>query len=124
MPNILPMPASGAAGYLVSEASGMYRSREEVTVASGAAARLPGTVLGRLTAGGNYVPHVIAGADGSQTVSGILFEEIATGTTAKRTISARDCEVVGAHLIYPAGATAPQIATINAALAALGIIVR
>lgn len=72
---------------------------------------------------GNYVPHVIAGADGSQTVSGILFEEVPEGLEDhKRTITARDSEVTG--LVYPAGATAPQIATINAALAALGIIVR
>jgi hypothetical protein len=123
MPNILSMPVTGRAGYLVSEASGMYRSRDEGTVVA-TAALASGTVLGRLTADGNYVAHAVGGAGGVGTVSGILFEGIEANTTAKRTITVRDCEVNGAHLIYPTGATAPQIATINAALAALGIIVR
>lgn len=121
---ILTMPQSGRARYLVSEANGMYRSREEKTVVSGVGGALPGLILGKLTAGGNYVAHAIAGGDGSQNVSGILFEEMPASTTTKRTVSVRDCEVNGAHLIYPTGATDPQKVTINAALAALGIIVR
>lgn len=111
------------AGFLVSEAQGMYRSREQVTVAGGAApGLLPGTILGKLTAGGNYVRYAPGASDGSQTVSGILFEGVVG--TAKRTIVARDAQVVGGNLTYSAGADAGAIATANTALAALGIIVR
>lgn len=113
----------GTANFLVSEANGMYRSRDEGTVAAGAApGLLAGTILGKLTAGGNYVAYNPAGEDGSQTIAGILFE--AAVGTVKRTIVTRDAEVNGAHLIYQAGANDAAKATANAALKALGIIVR
>lgn len=73
---------------------------------------------------GDFVPLTLSGTNGSQTVAGILYEEVGPSATEERTISRRDCEVVGAHLVYPAGATATQIATANAALLALGIVVR
>ena len=112
------------ASYLVSEAASPYRSRESGTVVGHATNILQvGTVLGRL-ANGNYVAHVIGGSGGAEVVAGILFEEVQPDTTAARTITVRDCEVNGAHLIYPAGANAGQIETINAALLALGIVVR
>jgi hypothetical protein len=111
------------AGFLISEAQGMYRSRDQVTVAGGAAPGLvAGTLLGKLTAGGNFVRYAPGASDGSQNVAGILFEGVVG--TAKRTIVSRDAQVVGAHLTYSAGADAAAIATANAALAALGIIVR
>lgn len=121
MANILTDVAH-TGGYLVSEAESMYRSREQVTVVAGAATLLPGTILGKLTADGTYVPYDPAAATGAQTISGILYEA-ATGTV-ERTITARDAEVSGAHLIYQDGADDAAKATANAALAGLGIIVR
>ena len=113
----------GTANFLVSEANGMYRSRDAVTVAAGATPGLAaGTILGKLTSGGNYVAYAPGGSDGSQTVSGILWE--AAVGTVKKTVVTRDAEVNGAHLIYQAGADAAAKATANAALKALGIIVR
>ncbi|GHC79443.1 head decoration protein [Limoniibacter endophyticus] len=113
----------GTATFLVSEANGMYRSRDEATVAAGAApGLLAGTILGKLTAGGNFVRYNAAASTGAEEVAGILFE--AAIGTVKRTIVTRDCEVNGAHLIYPEGADDAAKATANAALAALGIIVR
>lgn len=110
------------AGFIVSEAQGMYRSREQVTVAGGAApGLLPGTILGLVT-GGNYVQYAPGATDGSQTVAGILFEAVVG--TAKRTIVARSAQVVGGNLTYPAGSNAAAIATANAGLKSLGIIVR
>jgi phage protein U len=73
---------------------------------------------------GDFARHNLGASDGSETVAGILYEEVAPQTTALRAITRRDCEVNGAHLIYSAGATAGQIATANAALLALGIVVR
>ncbi|MCK9513527.1 MAG: head decoration protein [Pigmentiphaga sp.] len=203
------------ANYLISEAKGMYRSRDAGTVIneSGTDTLLPGSLLGRLTTGsatatadsentgnptigtitvasealigtyvltfltattfsvarpdgvlltngatgtaynqgglgftvtvgvtpaeegdaftiavsqrvGDYTRHTLGESDGSQTVAGILFEEVAPGATEERTITCRDCEVNGAHLIYAAGSTGANIDTANAALLALGIVVR
>lgn len=113
----------GTANFLVSEANGMYRSRDEGTVAAGSApGLLAGTILGKLTAGGNYVAYDPAASTGAQTIAGILFE--AAVGTVKRTIVTRDAEVNGAHLIYQSGANAAAKATANAALKALGLIVR
>lgn len=66
----------------------------------------------------------LGASDGTQTVAGILMEGIGANVTAERTITKRDAEVNAAHLVYPAGATASQKATINTALAGLGIILR
>lgn len=113
----------GTANFIVSEANGMYRSRDQVTVAAGVApGLLAGTILGKLTAGGNYVAYDPAASTGAETIAGILFE--AAVGTVKRTAVVRDAEVNGAHLIYQAGANAAAKATANAALTALGIIVR
>lgn len=113
----------GTANFLVMEANGMYRSRDEGVVAAGAAPGLAaGTILGKLTAGGNYVTYDPGAATGAQTIAAILFE--AAVGTIKRTVVTRDAEVNGAHLIYQAGANDAAKATANAALAALGIIVR
>jgi hypothetical protein len=205
----------GAANYLVSEANGMYRSRDEADVIGNATLILePGTVLGQVITGaatsapkpggntgnatssavtvtssaevgvyavrfltattfsvalpggallpngatavayaqggvgftlavggtpmvagdgfnitvtkapGDFARHLLGATDGTQTVAGILYEEVPPGVTVPRTITRRDCEVNGDHLIYSAGASAAQIATANAALLALGIIVR
>lgn len=113
----------GAANFIVSEANGMYRSRDVGTVAAGAApGLLPGTILGKLTAGGNFVRYDPAASTGAETVAGILFE--AAVGTVKKTIVVRDAEVNGAHLIYQNGANDAAKATANTALKALGIIVR
>lgn len=113
----------GTANFLVSEANGMYRSRDVGTVVGGSApGLLPGTILGKLTSGGNFVTYNPAGSDGSQTIAGILFE--AAVGTVKKTVITRDAEVNGAHLIYQVGANDAAKATANAALKALGIIVR
>lgn len=113
----------GTANFLVSEASGMYRSRDVGTVAAGATpGLLAGTILGQLTAGGNFVAYDPGAATGAEDIAGILFE--AAVGTVERTVVVRDCEVNGAHLIYQAGADDAAKATANAALAALGIIVR
>lgn len=113
----------GTAAYLVSESNGMYRSREVGNVAAGAAPGLAvGTILGKLTSGGNYVAYDPAAGTGAQTIAGILFE--AAVGTVKKTVTVRDCEVNGAHLVYQSGADAAAKTTANTALKALGIIVR
>jgi hypothetical protein len=104
------------AEFLISEANG-YRSREERTAALGGTALVAGTLLGRLSAGGNYVPYVAGAATGAEIVSGILFQS-GVGT-ALQTIIVRDAEVNLAAITY----TGVE-ATVTAGLNALGIAVR
>ena len=104
--------------------------REEVTVLAGSGSDRVltiGTVLGRLTATGKVVDLALTGTDGSQTVYGVLV----TNTTAPDGVDAPGVALVRGPaivadlaLVYPAGATANQKATINTALAGLGIVVR
>lgn len=74
---------------------------------------------------GLYAPLSLTAADGTQTAAGILFNETdASQANVRVTINSRDCEVNGSELVYPAGATANQIAAINQQLGTLGIVVR
>ena len=116
-----------AASFLVSEAND-WRSRDQVTVTVPDAGLEAGTVVGKVTASGKFVRHNAAATDGSQDEAGILLFPQANGTGSaadkEATIIARDAEVNGTFLTYEDGADAAQITTSNAALAALGIIVR
>ena len=104
--------------------------REAVTVLAGSGSDRVlalGTVLGRITASGKVVDLNLAGSDGSQTVTGVLVTNTAApdGVDADGVALVRGPAIVAdSGLIYPAGATAPQKATINSALIALGIVVR
>ena len=116
------------ASFIVSESNG-YRSRDDVTVTVPAdTTYAAGTILGKITSSGKFVRHDAAAVNGSELEAGVLFETI-TNTTGSGVDSsavnfARDAEVNGHELTYEAGADAPQIATSDAALKALGIIVR
>jgi len=116
------------AEFIVSEAND-WRSRDAVTVTVPANTTFAsGTILGKLTATGKFVRHNAALDTGAEDESGILFEPLvnATGSAVDydATNVARDAEVNGSDLTYEAGADGAQVITSNAALAALGIIVR
>lgn len=117
------------AAFMVSEANG-YRSRETRTVTVPANTTFePGTVLGRITATGKFVRHDSDGTDdGTREEAGILFAQVVNSTDSAIDIEAvvieRDAEVHGAALIYEDGANDAAKLASNAALAALGIIVR
>jgi sugar phosphate isomerase/epimerase len=82
--------------FLLSEGAGQI-SREAGTVASGSGIIAPGTVLGRLTAGGKLVPSPATGADGSQTAMAVALHGCdATGADQVLAIIARDAEVTAA----------------------------
>lgn len=108
--------------FLISEAND-YRSRDQVTVDATGGALETGTVLGKVTASGKFVRHDAGAADGSETEAGILF--YSQGAVEQpATIIARDAEVHQSELTYEAGADQNQIDASNAALAAIGIVVR
>lgn len=110
------------ADFIVSEANG-YRSRESVTVDASGGALEAGTILGQVTVGGDYVRHDAGASDGSENEAAILYDNI--GAVSKDVaVVVRDAEVVQSELTYEVGADATQITASNAALAALGIIVR
>ena len=117
-----------AGGFIISEAN-PYRTREKVTIAGGtggAGLVYAGTVLGKLTSGGEYVPSPASGADGSQTAVAILWEDVdATAGDVVAAIIARDAEVRAADLTYAASVdTDPEKEAKWTQLAAVGIIVR
>ena len=114
--------------FLVSEAND-WRSRDEVTVTVPANTTFDaGTVMGKLTASGKFVRHNAALATGAENETAVLGFNVvnSTGSAADytATVVARDAEVNGSDLTYEAGADGAQVITSNAALAALGIIVR
>lgn len=63
------------AEFLLSEANGSL-SREQVTIAAAAAAMVPGTVLGKITASGKYVAYSNVAADGSEVAAGVLYRGV------------------------------------------------
>lgn len=114
--------------FLVSEAND-WRSRDEVTVTVPATTTLAaGTILGKITATGKFVRHNAALATGAEDETAVLGFNLVNSTGGavdySATVIARDAEVNGSDLTYEVGADGAQIIVSNAALAALGIIVR
>lgn len=114
-----------AVEFIMSEAQGQ-RSRDNIVIASGAGVIAPGTVLGRLTTGGKYVPSPATGSDGSQTGVAInLYEVDATSADVKVAAITRDAEVNGKTLSFASSVDDDaKKATKATQLAAVGIIVR
>lgn len=110
--------------YILSEANG-HRSRENVTVVE-EQTLVAGTILGLVTASGKYTALDLGASDGSEDPTAILLAGVTTGTGEEAVVAvhARDCEVNQGCLTYPDGASAGDIADVNTALAAFGIIVR
>lgn len=107
--------------HVLSEANGS-RSREQGVLAAG---NLPaGTVLA-LDADGNYVQLAPTAANTTKNAVAVLYAAAdASAAPVPCVVHARDCEVIGAQLEWPAGITDPQTATATTNLAAAGIIIR
>jgi hypothetical protein len=91
---------------------------ENVTVAPQAAALQLGTVMGVVTASGKWTPINFGASDGSQTAAGILLEGLPVSASDALNVPmiVREAVVQADGLVWPAGATAPQIATATAQL--------
>ena len=111
--------------FLMTEANGQ-RSRENITLASGAGIVAPGSVLGRVTATGKYVVSAVGATDGSQTPAAInIYGADASAEVASVSAIVRDAEVNGRCLVYHADRDQPaEKAAAHEALKSLGIIVR
>lgn len=79
--------------FVVSEASNQ-RSRDNVTVTVDGADIKSGTVMGKITASGKYVPYSNAASNGSEVAAGILYQHIDSTTgDVQAVIFNADCEV-------------------------------
>lgn len=110
------------AEWLISEGNGQI-SREAVTFTAALNTKYAsGTVLGRITATGKYVPSLNSASDGSQTAVAVLHTEVPAGAArdVKVTAIVRSAEVFGAMLNNGA-ALESGVAT---ELAGVGIIAR
>jgi hypothetical protein len=114
-----------AAEFILSEAAGM-RSRDNIVIASGAGKLAAGTIVGKVTASGKYVPSPVSGADGSQSAAAVtLYAVDATSADAPVSAITRDAEVNGKILTYDASVDqAAEKTAKHDQLAAAGIIVR
>jgi len=98
----------GTGTFLKSEGAGQI-SREAIVIASGAGALSAGTVLGKVTATGKYIPHSPAGADGSQTAAAVLYADAdATTADADAVGIVRLAEVWTERLVWGAAVTTEQ----------------
>lgn len=111
--------------FLMTEANGQ-RSRENITIASGAGIIAPGTVLGKITASGKYVASAVGATDGSQTAVAVsLYGCDATSADVGIAAIVRDAEVKASILTYHADRDqAAEKTAANTNLAAVGILVR
>ena len=89
--------------FILSEDDEGRLSRDNVVIASGAGALLPGTVLGKLTASGKFVPSPETAADGSEAAVAILVGRVdATSSDVTAVGLMRHAEVNRHGLIYDA----------------------
>lgn len=112
------------AAYIIEEAFGSFRSRGDGIVTAPAGGYEAGTILGQITATLKYVQVDPAATDGSEVAAAILYGNLPETGDQMATLTLRASEVNSAALIYPDGATQPQIDTIDAQLAAGGVIVK
>lgn len=100
--------------WLISDAG--TRSRDNVTFTAALnTSYVTGTVLGKITATGKYVPHNNGASDGSQLAAAVLLTPVDSGAARDVKVVAftRDCEVWGAKLNNGAGVTSDQITELD-----------
>lgn len=114
----------GPGAFIKSEGAGDY-SREALTIASGAGSLLPGTVLGKVTASGKYVPYDDGNSDGSQAAAAILIYPVdATSADVVAACIVRHAEVWKDRLQWASTVGSGEKTTAYADLLALGVIAR
>ncbi|GGH54875.1 hypothetical protein GCM10010975_11870 [Comamonas phosphati] len=123
MPPVLAEPMN-LGDLLKYEAPNLY-SRDRITVAAGQNLLL-GSVVGIITASGQYTRIDPSAQDGKQVAAGVLLQDC-DATAAERTdglIVARHAIVSDHALAWPAAITNAEKLTAMAQLKALGVLVR
>jgi hypothetical protein len=104
-------------------------SRDAITLLAGSGDLVTGTVLGKITASGKYVPldPDVSPSDGSEVAAGILLLDRDVDASSDDTGAVaivRNATVADSGLTWPTGISAGNKTTAIAQLAALGIIER
>lgn len=101
-------------------------SREVIMILAGSGTLVTGTVLGKITTGGKYVPLDLDASDGSQNAAGILVANVIaeSGVDEDAVAIVRDAGINAEGLTWPTGASAGEKATALAALLVLRIVAR
>jgi len=87
--------------FILSEDDDGRLSRDNIAIASGAGALLPGTVLGRIAASGKFVPSPLAASDGSEIAVAILVGHVDAGNADAEAVGVmRHAEVNRYGLLY------------------------
>lgn len=105
---------------------GYCREEGIVNVASATDLKV-GSVLGKVTATGKYVPSDPAAVDGSQVAAAMVMADVSVPATTDTevTLLVRGAAIVTAKgLVFDVAHDATQTATAHAELEALGILVR
>ena len=90
--------------FILSEDDEGRLSRDNVIIASGAGKLRPGTVLGKLTASGKFVPSPKTETNGSETAAAVLVGSAdATGADAVAVAVTRHAEVNRYGLFFLGG---------------------
>jgi hypothetical protein len=112
-----------AGEFIASEANGS-RSREVETILAGQTL-VAAQIVGKETASGKFAAFNQDAVDGTEAAAGISFANYdASAGDLEGVIIVRDAEVNGNDLLWPADIDAAEQLAAEAALAALGIIVR
>lgn len=107
--------------HILSEVGGL--SRDEVVIASGTHA--VATVMGKVTASGEFVQLAPAANDGSEVASAILYRAVDASEAAKKdVVSARLTAVRASSLVWPDGITDGEKTTALGQLNANHIVAR
>ena len=112
--------------FILSEDHEGRLSRDNIVIASGAGVLRPGTVLGKRTESGKFVPSPEVAADGTEVAVAILVGPVdATSADVTAVAVARHAEVNRHGLFYDASVDDdPKKSTKWAELRAAGIVVR
>jgi len=118
----IPLDGMGDGAYLIGNFDN-NRTNAQVMLGVKATDYLPGTVLGKITATGIYVPLAPAAADGSQNFAGINYSRRPAATVAQRgAATVREATLNSNLLYYENAVTAAQKTAIEAQMAVQGII--
>lgn len=118
-------PNFGNGQFLIGENDPNLSNEQVTLLAHPAADYLPGTVLGKVTASGKYVPVNAAAADGSQNFAGILYGRRDANAADERAVAVVRRQVVNANLlIWVNAATQNQKDAIAAQAAAAMVMFR
>lgn len=102
-------------------------SAEQIVIKASSGDLKAGTVLGKVTATGQYAPYKADATDGTEIAANavILYADTPNSTATQKSVAdVRDLAVNGNALTWVNAVTAPQKAAVEAAMAGRSLLVR